>query len=163
MVTRNELNDPGDHDDQTQRVEAVFQDELPNDHRQSRSGAGDLKRATGRKPTTNPPTMPQMMPTAAAFSGGTPDAMAMPMHSGNATRKTTMEARKSCLNELTFSDIGLSFAKPAPPVTVGSDRAGNPAHGPGRRRIVLRQRDELTRRQFVGEHFAGFDLVHPTV
>jgi len=33
-----------------------------------------------------------------AFSGGTPDAMAMPMHKGIATRKTTMDAVKSRLS-----------------------------------------------------------------
>ena len=43
--------------------------------------------------------MPVMMPTAAAFSGGTPEAMATPIHKGRATRNTTTEARKSCLKD----------------------------------------------------------------
>jgi hypothetical protein len=36
------------------------------------------------------------MPTVAAFSGGTPDAMAIPIHKGRATRNTTIDAKKSC-------------------------------------------------------------------
>jgi hypothetical protein len=36
-----------------------------------------------------------MIPTAAALSAGTPDAMAMPRHNGKATRKTTTDASKS--------------------------------------------------------------------
>src|SRR5438094_8105659 len=43
-------------------------------------------------PTTSPPMMPVRMPEAA----GAPEAMAMPMHSGSATRKTTKEAEKAC-------------------------------------------------------------------
>jgi hypothetical protein len=31
-------------------------------------------------------------------AGGTPEAMAMPMHKGSATKKTTMDARKSLAN-----------------------------------------------------------------
>ena len=46
-------------------------------------------------PTTNPPTIPVMIPTLAALLSGTPEAIAMPMHSGNATRNTTIEAKKS--------------------------------------------------------------------
>ena len=42
-------------------------------------------------PTMMPPTMPVMMPAV----GGMPEASAMPMHSGSATRKTTIDARKS--------------------------------------------------------------------
>ena len=39
--------------------------------------------------------MPPMMPVIRPFSGGTPEAMAMPMQSGIATRKTTIDAVKS--------------------------------------------------------------------
>ncbi len=42
-------------------------------------------------PTMMPPTMPVMMPAV----GGMPEASEMPMHSGSATRKTTIDARKS--------------------------------------------------------------------
>ena len=42
--------------------------------------------------------MPPMMPVIRPFSGGTPEAMAMPMHSGIATRKTTIDAVKSRTN-----------------------------------------------------------------
>ena len=38
-----------------------------------------------------PPMMPVMMPAV----GGMPEASEMPMHSGSATRKTTIDARKS--------------------------------------------------------------------
>ena len=41
--------------------------------------------------TTSPPTMPATSPE----TGGTPEAIAMPRHRGNATRKTTMPATKS--------------------------------------------------------------------
>ena len=44
-------------------------------------------------PTTMPPMIPEIRPAA----GGTPEAIAMPMHSGTATRKTTIEARKSAI------------------------------------------------------------------
>ena len=43
------------------------------------------------KPTTRPPMMPVIKPAA----GGAPEAMAMPMQSGSATRKTTTDARAS--------------------------------------------------------------------
>jgi hypothetical protein len=49
-------------------------------------------------PTTMPPTMPVIRPTAAAFSAGTPEAIAMPMHSGSATRNTTTDANRSCFH-----------------------------------------------------------------
>ena len=42
-------------------------------------------------PTMMPPTMPVMIPAV----GGMPDASEMPMQRGRATRKTTMDARKS--------------------------------------------------------------------
>jgi hypothetical protein len=35
-------------------------------------------------------------PTEAAFSIGTPEAIAMPIESGSATRKTTTDAKTSC-------------------------------------------------------------------
>jgi hypothetical protein len=43
------------------------------------------------QPTTKPPTIPVIRPLA----GGKPEAMAMPMHRGRATRKTTTEASSS--------------------------------------------------------------------
>lgn len=43
------------------------------------------------EPTTIPPTMPVMSPSA----GGTPEATATPRHSGSATRNTTTEAMTS--------------------------------------------------------------------
>jgi hypothetical protein len=36
-----------------------------------------------------------MTPVINPSAGGTPEAMAMPMHKGRATRKTTIDARKS--------------------------------------------------------------------
>ncbi|MGE0129989.1 MAG: hypothetical protein AB7U82_18050 [Blastocatellales bacterium] len=44
-------------------------------------------------PTTIPPIIPVIKPNA----GGTPDAMAIPMDKGSATRKTTIDARKSLI------------------------------------------------------------------
>ena len=44
-------------------------------------------------PTTNPPMMPVIRPAAT----GAPDAIAIPMHNGRATRNTTIEAKKSFL------------------------------------------------------------------
>src|SRR5581483_3424044 len=43
------------------------------------------------EPATNPPTIPVISPAA----GGAPEAMAMPMQRGSATRNTTIEARAS--------------------------------------------------------------------
>ena len=42
-------------------------------------------------PTMMPPMMPVMRPAVT----GMPEAIEMPMHSGSATRKTTMDAKKS--------------------------------------------------------------------
>ena len=42
-----------------------------------------------------PPMIPVMMPAA----GGTPHAMATPMHKGKATRNTTTEASRSLFNQ----------------------------------------------------------------
>src|SRR5689334_18684661 len=39
-----------------------------------------------------------MMPVISPAAGGAPEAIAMPIHSGNATRKTTTEASKSRAN-----------------------------------------------------------------
>ena len=52
-------------------------------------------------PTTRPPTMPVIRPAAT----GTPEAMAMPMHNGSATRNTAMLGNKSaCTAEARFSN-----------------------------------------------------------
>ena len=48
--------------------------------------------------------MPVMMPVV----GGMPEAIEMPMQSGNATRKTTTEARKSRLQVERVSAAGAS-------------------------------------------------------
>jgi hypothetical protein len=54
-------------------------------------------------------------PTEAAFSIGTPDAIATPIDKGNATKKTTKEASKSSFqvahNFSTFAKVGLDFTK----------------------------------------------------
>jgi hypothetical protein len=47
------------------------------------------------EPASAPTTMPPMMPVIRPFSGGTPEATAIPMHNGMATRKTTIDAVKS--------------------------------------------------------------------
>ncbi len=39
--------------------------------------------------------MPPMMPVMSPAVGGNPEASEMPMHSGSATRNTTIDARKS--------------------------------------------------------------------
>jgi hypothetical protein len=44
-------------------------------------------------PTTNPPTIPEMIPE----NKGAPEAIAIPKHSGKATKKTTKPAEKSDL------------------------------------------------------------------
>ena len=38
--------------------------------------------------------MPPMMPVMRPAVGGMPEAIEMPMHSGSATRKTTIDAKK---------------------------------------------------------------------
>src|SRR5437868_1291871 len=63
--------------------------------------------------TIMPPTMPVMMPVV----GGKPDAIEMPIHNGRATRKTTIEARKSRPNVLvagaeTPFDVVMSVPRP---------------------------------------------------
>ena len=50
------------------------------------------------RPTMIPPTIPVINPAA----GGAPDAIAVPMHSGNATRNTTNDANRSCLIVVEF-------------------------------------------------------------
>lgn len=47
------------------------------------------------EPASQPTTRPPMMPVTRPLAGGMPEAMAMPMHSGRATRKTTTEASAS--------------------------------------------------------------------
>jgi hypothetical protein len=46
-----------------------------------------------KKPTTKPPTIPEMRPAM----GEAPDATAMPRQSGRATRNTTKDAERSSL------------------------------------------------------------------
>jgi len=46
-----------------------------------------------KKPTTIPPTIPEIIPD----SGGAPDAKEMPKHNGSATKKTTNPEAKSAL------------------------------------------------------------------
>ena len=53
------------------------------------------------------------MPVSRPAAGGTPEAMAIPMQSGSATRKTTMEARKSRDNVDWFFMTGVSSRYPA--------------------------------------------------
>src|SRR6266550_9363754 len=59
----------------------------------ARPAAGPLtwRGEPARKPTTMPPMMPVRIPAA----GGAPEAKAMPMQRGSATRKTTREAERS--------------------------------------------------------------------
>ena len=45
-----------------------------------------------------------MMPVISPAAGGAPDAIAMPMQSGSATRKTTTEARRSWENGFEVAD-----------------------------------------------------------
>src|SRR5690349_8516389 len=59
----------------------------------ARPAAGPL--TCNGEPASAPTTMPPMMPVIRPFSAGTPDATAMPMHRGIATRNTTMDAVKS--------------------------------------------------------------------
>src|SRR5687768_5880493 len=42
-----------------------------------------------------PMRRPPMIPVTSPDAGGIPDAIAMPMHRGSATRNTTIDARKS--------------------------------------------------------------------
>jgi hypothetical protein len=51
-----------------------------------------------------PPIIPVIMPIAAAFSGGAPEAMATPIHNGKATKNTTNDAKRSF-----FMDPNRSF------------------------------------------------------
>jgi hypothetical protein len=46
-----------------------------------------------KKPTTIPPTIPEIMPE----NKGAPEAIAIPKHKGNATKKTTKPDAKSAL------------------------------------------------------------------
>ena len=132
-----------------------------------------------------------MMPTAAAFSAGTPEAMAMPMHKGSATRKTTTEDRKSCLNDpkkpgsapaglvISMSFLSEKFAGgygignpvsiPASnPVAVpagSSDRMSSLEEGGPRHRPGQRfgHGDKLAALRVVGKDFARLDLIDPGV
>ena len=59
----------------------------------ARPAAGPL--TCSGEPASAPTMMPPMMPVIRPFSGGTPEAIAMPMHNGIATRNTTIDAVKS--------------------------------------------------------------------
>ena len=60
--------------------------------------------------TTRPPTTPVIRPAAT----GAPDAMAMPMQSGNATKKTTTEAVMSRVSVDVRGELGASVIKVLP-------------------------------------------------
>ncbi len=47
------------------------------------------------EPAIQPTTRPPMMPVIKPLAGGIPEAMAIPMHKGRATRNTTTEASSS--------------------------------------------------------------------
>jgi hypothetical protein len=47
------------------------------------------------EPASGPTTMPPMMPVRMPAAGGAPEARAMPIHRGSATRKTTSDAERS--------------------------------------------------------------------
>jgi hypothetical protein len=49
--------------------------------------------------------MPPMMPVIRARAGFTPTATAIPMQSGKATRKTTIDAKKSSLKCGNLADL----------------------------------------------------------
>src|SRR5262249_37740517 len=56
------------------------------------------------QPDSDPATIPPIIPVMSPAAGGAPEAIAMPIHRGNATRKTTTEERASCFR-LLKSDI----------------------------------------------------------
>ncbi|MNR24960.1 hypothetical protein D3C85_1420770 [compost metagenome] len=59
----------------------------------ARPAAGPL--TCNGEPASQPTTMPPMIPVIRPLAGGMPEAMAMPMHKGRATRNTTTEASNS--------------------------------------------------------------------
>ncbi len=79
--------------DRAEHLDAVRLDEFVNEHGKPAAGPLTCNGEPAITPTTMPPMMPVMMPAV----GGRPEASAMPMQSGRATRKTTTEARRSAL------------------------------------------------------------------
>ncbi|MNB98188.1 hypothetical protein D3C75_454330 [compost metagenome] len=61
--------------------------------RTARPAAGPL--TCSGEPANQPTTRPPMMPVIRPLAGGSPEAIAMPMHRGRATRNTTTEASSS--------------------------------------------------------------------
>ncbi|MNE83797.1 hypothetical protein D3C80_1806440 [compost metagenome] len=59
----------------------------------ARPAAGPL--TCNGEPASQPTTSPPMIPVIRPLAGGSPEAMAMPMHRGRATRNTTTEANSS--------------------------------------------------------------------
>ncbi|MNN44171.1 hypothetical protein D3C81_1584490 [compost metagenome] len=59
----------------------------------ARPAAGPL--TCNGEPASQPTTIPPMIPVIRPLAGGMPEAMAIPMHRGSATRNTTTEASNS--------------------------------------------------------------------
>ena len=86
-----ELDEAGEQHDDAEHLAARLVDELQTSTERPAAGPLTCSGAPEMEPTTMPPMMPVMMPAV----GGMPEAIEMPMHSGSATRKTTIDARKS--------------------------------------------------------------------
>src|SRR3546814_13830404 len=80
------------------------------------------------------------MPVIRPFSGGTPEAMAMPMHNVIATRKTTMEAVKSRLSVPPENGLSMGLLRRLRLGDVGGQTLG--VRQRDRQRLAVAQRQE---------------------
>jgi hypothetical protein len=92
--TRRELHQPGEEHDHAQSRGPVLLEQLPDDHAEPRRGAAHLERRPGQGADDEAADDAGDEPRA----GGAPEAIATPMQSGSATRKTTTDASASVRN-----------------------------------------------------------------
>ena len=94
-----------------------------------------------------------MIPVISPFSGGTPDAIAMPMHKGIATRNTTIDAVQA--RPRTGRDGRIVEVTPDGKAPRGAHR--------DRQRLVFTHRKETPAVAVEREHLAGVDIDEPAV
>ena len=109
-LTEDAANQYGDAED----FEAMSLHQVKDDYCEPGRWTTYLEWSAGEPPYNQPPMIPVISPAAT----GTPEAIAIPMQSGNATRKTTIEARKSLLKvrdrsltpRISFSVVRVRFS-----------------------------------------------------
>src|SRR3546814_17119452 len=101
------------------------------------------------------------MPVIRPFSGGTPEAMAMPMHNGIATRKTTMEAVKSRLSVPPENGLSMGLLRRLRIGDVGGQTLG--VRQRDRQRLAFAQRQETAGLAVPAQNLTRVDFAIPAV